>query len=144
MRVHRNSVTPLRPAPFDEDLSFATFDFSRFPSLKGLPYVHVDGEFFKEEDDDTLYVYLHVVAKATLSDSRTCELFEEDYDYEDEFALLSKLDEDSEGYLFEDNNIELLDVAFCSIHSHIPLCPHKADSALPASGEGYTVYSDED
>ena len=144
MRVHRNSVTPLRPSKFDEVLDFSSFDFSKANPLLGLPYVHVEGEFYKEEDDDTLYVYLHVEAKSILSDSRTLEPFEYELDYEDDFALLSKMEEEAEGYLFPENFIELFDVAYCSIHTHIPLCPKKEGSPLPLSGEGYSVYVEEE
>jgi len=142
MNVHRSFVTPQKPLPFDEDVDFSSFDLKRAYPLLSLKKVHAKGEFHSE--DGVIYATLEISAIATLSDSRTCEPFDYPLDYEDEFALLSEMEEDAEGYLFEENVIELRDVVYCSLHSHIPMCPHKSGADLPSSGEGYTVYSEDE
>lgn len=143
MKIHRNLVTPLKSAPFDEDIDYSSLDYGRFPSLKGLRDVHAEGEFYVD-DEDNLMVALHVEGVATLSDARTLELFEQPLSYDDEFMLLRDVKEEGEGYVFSENLIELRDVVFCSIHSHLPLCPHKSDSKLPSSGEGYSVLTEDE
>lgn len=142
MRFHRNNVTEARPLDFEEEISFKDFDFAPHYPLLGLKDVHAEGEFRVE--NKLLVAYLHLHFLATMSDARTCKPFEQEFDYEDEFALLQTIDDEGEGYVFEENNIELRDVAFCSIHTHIPMCPHAPGSELPESGEGYRVYSEEE
>ena len=143
MKIHRNLVTPAKGVSFDEDLDYSSLDYARFPSLKGLPKVHAEGEFYRD-DEDNLCVSLEVDGEATLSDSRTCELFAYPFSFEDDFALLQDPSEEAEGYLFPENVVELSDVVFCAIHSHLPLCPKKEESALPSSGEGYSVLTEEE
>ena len=143
MKIHRNLVTPAKSAPFDEDLDYSGLDYSRFSSLRGLRDVHADGEFYVD-DEDNLMVALGVSGVATLSDARTLEEFDYPLDFEDEFMLLRDPKEEGEGYVFPENVIELSDVVFCSLHSHLPLCPHKAGSSLPTSGEGYSVLTEEE
>ena len=143
MKIHRNLVTPAKPVPFAETIDFSGLDYSRFPSLRGLKEVYAEGEFFVD-DEDFLCASLAVKGVATLSDSRTLEEFEEPFDFEDEFALLRDPSDEAEGYVFPENVIELSDVVFCAIHSHLPLCPHKKDSPLPESGEGYRVLREEE
>lgn len=141
MKIHRNLVTPQKSVPFDEDIDFSYLDFKRFYPILNVSETHVVGEFYKD-DDENLAVYMKLHSRVTVSDSRTLEPFDLLYDYEDEFALLRNPEEDAEGYLFEENNIELSEVAWCSLHSHIPLCPHQEGSPLPSSGEGYQVYEE--
>lgn len=142
MKFHRNNVTPAKPLSFSEDIDFSDFDLSKAYPLLKLSKVHAEGEFYLEEN--TLCVTLSVHAEALLSDSRTCEPFPFALDYEDDFALLSSMDEEGDGYLFAENVIELRDVVYCSLHSHIPLCPRKSGASLPSSGEGYTVLTEDE
>ena len=143
MKFHRNSITPAKPLCFDEDYDFSAFDFGPHYPLLGLTKVHAAGEVYRD-DEDRLLVSLEVSATAKLSDSRTLEAFELPISFEDEFALLRSPEEEEEGYLFEENNIDLFDVVFCAIHTHLPLCPHKPGSELPTSGEGYRVLTEEE
>lgn len=140
MRFHRNLVTPAKPLSFDEDLDFSSFDFSKQYPLLGLSEVHASGEFFLEEDG--LSVSIALSGSMWLSDAYTLEKFEQKFDFEDEFALLSSPDEEGEGYIFAENTIELLEVAFCAIHSRVPMSPKKKGSKLSKEGDGYAVYLD--
>lgn len=142
MKFHRNNVTAARPLDFDELIDFAGFDFKPVYPLLGLKDCHASGEFRLEEGQ--LVCSLHVEAKATYSDAYTCRPFEDELRFDDYFALLSNYDEEGEGYVFEENKIDLFDVVFCAIHSHIPLAPKQEGSRFPTSGEGYTVYREED
>ena len=143
MRIHRNLVTPAKPAPFDEDIDFSALDYGRLYPILAINGTHAEGEFYLDEEGN-LCVALRVQSTVRVSDSRTLEPFDLDFDYEDGFALLKSPDEDAEGYLFEENTIELSDVVFCSLHTHVPLCPRKDDSALPSSGEGYEVLTEDE
>lgn len=131
MNFHRGVVTPSRPIDFDEDVDFSTFDFEKHkPSLQGIPFCHAEGEFYLE-DDGEVHVDMRVQAKVLLRDASTLEDFLADVDYDDCFALLRKFDPDGEGYIFEENRIELRDVVFCSLHSLLPSCPHKGEDINP-------------
>ena len=142
MRFHRNTVTPAKPLPFDEGIDLSSLDYASLYPLLGLRDVHASGEFYK--DGDYLVCGIHVEAVARLSDSRTLEPFDMKLSFDDEFCLLKSPDDEEEGYLFEDNNIELSEVVFCAIHTRLPLCPHKKGSALPSSGEGYSVLTEDE
>lgn len=125
MKFHRGLITPAKPLAFDEDIDFSSLDLERHkPALQGIPFCHAEGEFYLAEDGN-VHVDMTVTATLLLRDSLTLEDFERAYDYDDDFALLSGFDPDGEGYIFEENVIELRDVVFCSLHTHMPLCPHK-------------------
>ena len=143
MKIHRNLITPAKGASFDEDVDLSDLDYARFPSLKGLSDVHAEGEFYRDEDEN-LMVALRVSGVATLSDSRTSEIYDDPFDFEDEFQLLKDVAEEGEGYVFPENVIELHDVVFCAIHSYLPICPHKPGSKLPSSGEGYSILTEDE
>ncbi len=142
MKFHRNSITPAKPLPFSFEPDFSSFDFKPHYPLLGLNKIEAEGEVRVEEK--RLWVRLSIKGIATVSDSRTLAPFEMELHYDDEFALLQNVDDDADGYLFEENEIDLAEVVFCSIHTHIPMCPHAPDSAMPSSGEGYSVLTEEE
>ncbi len=142
MRFHRGTITELRPLPFEEDLSYGEDAFARSYPLVGLKDVHVSGEVFREKK--TVGIYLRVEALATVIDARSAKPIQWPLDYEDEFALLSSFDSEEEGYVYEQDPLDLSEVVFHSIVSHIPRNASAEDSSLPRSGEGYGVYSEDE
>ena len=142
MKIHRNLVTPAKPIVFDEDIDFSSRDYGSSYPLLGLEEVHASGEFYLSDEGLRCAAKVHCVA--TLSDARTCEPFDQRFDFEDDCGLPTSPEEDAEGYLFEGNVIELDELIYCLIHTQLPMCPRKGGSPLPRSGEGYTVYSEDD
>ncbi|MCR5348286.1 MAG: hypothetical protein K6E59_01595 [Bacilli bacterium] len=125
MRFHRGNVTFAKPLPFDEDVPFSDAQVEKLrPALQKIGSCHAEGEFYLH-DDGYVHVDMTVVADVVLRDAVTLEDFHRRYDFDEDFALLPGFDPDGEGYIFEENNIELSDVVYCALHSRIPLCPHK-------------------
>ncbi len=141
MKFYRSLIKENTPLAFKE-----TFDFSSFDLKKDYPLLSIDeakgeGEVYRHEKG--IAVYLKAKAKVTLSDARTCKPIKRVLSFEDEFDLVeSPEDEEAEGYLFPENEIDLTEVYFCSLKTHVPYNATDAKE-LPQS-EGVRILSEEE
>ena len=138
MIFHRNDITPSRPLSFDETFAFGEVEEKAYPLL-GIASCAFQGEISKI--DGILHVIGHIRAKLFLSDARSLKKVDYDLNKNVEFDLLASEEEDGDGYVFEENKIDLKEVAYCLILTHMPKAYSK-EKSLPASGEGYTVISE--
>ena len=136
MIFHRNDITPNRPLPFDETFVFPTVDEKAYPLL-GIKSCALKGEISKI--DGILHVVAHLEARLSLSDARSLKKVDYTLSKDVDFDLLASEEEDGDGYVFEENKIDLRDVAYCLILTHMPKAYSK-EKALPSGGEGYAVF----
>ena len=137
MTFYRSLIKENTPLAFDETFDFSTHDFSKDYPLLGILEAKGEGEIYRHSKG--IAVYLKAKAKVALSDARTCKKITRTLAFEDEFDLVeSPEDEEAEGYLFPENEINLTDVYFCSLKTHVPFNATDAKE-LPSD-----VYSEEE
>ena len=142
MKFYRSLIKEGTPLPFKETFDFSSHDFGRDYPLLGILEAKGEGEVFRYEKG--VAVYLKAKAKVSLSDARTCKPITRTLAFEDEFDLVeSPEDEEAEGYLFPENEIDLSEVYFCSLKTHVPFNATDAKE-LPHDGEGQSVYTEEE
>ncbi len=134
MKFYRSLIKENTPLSFKETFDFSTHDFTKDYPLLDILEAKGEGEVFRY--DKGVAVYLKAVAKVALSDARTCKRIERTIRFSDEFDLVeSPEDEEAEGYLFPENEIDLTDVYFCSLKTHVP---YNATDAKELSGGVYS------
>ena len=141
MKFYRSLIKENTPLIFDETFDFSSFDLKKDYPLLSIEEASGKGEVYRHGSG--IAVYLRAKAKVTLSDARTCKPISRTLAFEDEFDLVENPeDEEAEGYFFPENEIDLTEVYFCSLKSHIPYNATDAKS-LPQS-EGVRIYSEEE
>lgn len=142
MRIYRNAITSAKPLEVEEELSYKEGDFASSYPLLGLKGVKVSGQI--NRNDDFLTAHLHVIGTMVLSDAYTSFPFDEEFELDEIVDLLEDVDEDGDGYVLPGTFVELSEVVFHLIRSHVPLKPLKEGSTLPKGGEGYSVLTEEE
>ncbi len=136
MKIYRNLVKEGHPLELEEDISFSKEECQNDYPLLSVPSCHVRMVF--ENVDDFLTCDYFLSGDMELSDSRTAEPFLQSFEDDDLIDLLRSEEEDGEGYIFPGTSLESKDLAHKIIRSLVPISPHKEDSPLPSSGEGYS------
>ncbi len=141
MKFYRSLIKENTPLPFKETFDFSSHDFAKDYPLLGILEAKGEGEVYRHAKG--IAVYLKAKAKVTLSDARTCKPIQRTLSFEDEFDLVeSPEDEEAEGYLFPENEIDLSEVYFCSLKTHVPY--NATDAKELPQGEDVRVYSEEE
>lgn len=141
MKFYRSLIKENTPLVFDETFDFSSFDLKKDYPLLSIEEAKGEGEVYRHAKG--IAVYLKAKAKVTLSDARTCKPISRTLAFEDEFDLVeSPEDEEAEGYLFPENEIDLTEVYFCSLKTHIPY--NATDAKTLPQTEGVRIYSEEE
>ena len=138
MKIYRSSIPTGRPLELDEPIDFSGRDFARDYPLLGIKDAHIKG--IVERNGQILTVNATVSGTLVLSDSRDLKPFDYPVSEKDVFDLLPEESEESEGYVFAENCIELEEVVYAYLRSFVPIKPLRKGSRIPTSGEGYHVY----
>lgn len=142
MKILKSKLTPNHATEIDEDVSFAETDFSSSYPIKSIPKCHLKGTLLKKEDRITLEGT--IAAEVELRDSYTDEPFLKKIKLQEAVDLVSEDDGEAEGYIVEGPEIDLSGLIVKLIRSSLPFKVLKPGSQLPPSGEGYSVYSEDE
>ena len=142
MKFYRSLIKETTPLPFKETFDFSGHDYSKDYPLLEIVSASGEGEVYRHKKG--IAVYLKAKAKVALSDARSCKRIERTLAFEDEFDLVENPeDEEAEGYIFPENEIDLTDVYYCALKTHLPY--NASDEAEPfLEGQDYIVYLDDE
>lgn len=141
MRIYRSQVRPNKSLRVDEDYSFSSDDCAGEYPLLEVKECHFEATFFN--DDGILRAEYSIKGTYVLSDSRTLAAFASPFEDSGEVDILSSVEEEGDGYIFSGTFFSSEELAHKIIKTLIPVSPHQNGSALPKSGDGYNVYSDD-
>ncbi len=142
MKIHKSQVTSAKPLAVEGEFSYVKDECKEHYPLIEVPSCHLRGLF--ENAGDILTFNYELKAKIIVSDSRTATPFEMEIEDEGIADVLPSYDTEGDGYVFEGTSFELEDLLLCLIVSNVPLAPHQEGSALPSSGKGYRVLTEEE
>ena len=142
MRIYRSQVRPSHPLETKEKFSFSKEDCAKDYPLLSVPSCFFEASF--QDDEGFLYASYRIFGTMLLSDSRTLKEFAFPFEEEGEADILSSEEEEGDGYIFPGTFFESEDLAHKIIKTLVPLSPRQEGSALPSSGEGYQVLSEEE
>lgn len=119
MTFYRSLIKENSPLSFKETFDFSTRDLKKDYPLLEIVSASGEGEIYRHEKG--IACYLKASAKVALSDARSCKRIERLIRFEDDFDLVEDPeDEEAEGYIFPENEIDLSEVYFCALKTHLP------------------------
>ncbi len=142
MNFYKSLITPFKNFEYKGNLDYSGFSFEKYYPLLGIKTCEVDFEAYREEDE-TLMAYAYIKATLLIADSRDLTPFEYPLEIETDFQILNSIEEEGEGYIYKENAIPLEELILLIVKGEIPISPHKEETPLPESGEGYS-FVDED
>lgn len=141
MKFYRSLILENTPLPFKESFDFSAHDYKKDYPLLNILEAKGEGEVFRYKKG--IAVYLKAKAKVVLSDARNCKPIERVIAFEDEFDLVESVDdEEAEGYIFPENEIDLTEVYFCALKTHLPYNATNVKDPV-GSEDGFIVYNDD-
>jgi uncharacterized metal-binding protein YceD (DUF177 family) len=139
-KLSKASIVPGRSLSFTRDTRFEGYALP-YP-IRAVKACHYDCKVVKIGD----YASADYQIKATLTveDSRDATPFDKAVDFEEKTDLLDEEDTAGEGFVVPGGTIDLDELALRLIVSSLPIRLIRPASALPKSGKGYRVLSEEE
>ena len=126
---------------FDEEIEFDPETYKQFPRIRKLENVRARGEGDYDQQQQRLYINIHVTGVMTCPCDITFEDVEIPFDSEsDEIISFAKEDQDNIEILSAENGyIEMLSIIFRQILAEIPIKVRKPGKIDYPKGEGWEV-----
>ena len=129
---------------FSEDIEIDDLAFANNSGIVSTEGVHVDGNGYLNESDDTFYVTMHIVGTMICPDSITSEEVEVPFEIDTQ-ETYSFVDTDEDGVrIVEDDEIDLMQAIIDEIIMDVPLQVTLAEEGDYPEGDGWKVYSEAD
>ena len=143
MRYSRKDLLQLpdQHLSFNEKIEFDPETYKQFPRIRKLEKVVASGEGDYDQQQQRLYINIHVTGVMTCPCDITFEDVEIPFDSEsDEIISFAKEDQDNIEILSAENGyIEMLSIIFRQILAEIPIKVRKPGKIEYTKGEGWEV-----
>ncbi|MCH3908821.1 MAG: DUF177 domain-containing protein [Bacilli bacterium] len=139
-KLSKASLVKGRNLSFTQDTLFDGYKMV-YPLLS-VKKCHYDVVALKVGD----YAHAHFSIKATLQveDSRDATPFDKKVSLDEDVDILNEEDEEGEGYIVTESEIDLDELALRIIVSSLPIRLTRNNDVKPKSGAGYRVLSEEE